>query len=268
VGVEEPKRRTASKAEFVIEAIDIVKRFGHVQALAGASLQVRPGEVLALVGDNGAGKSTLAKIICGALAPDAGRLVFWGETTAVTSIRHAQELGVETVYQDLALAPDLSVAENMFLGREPIARGLLGSWTAALDRRKMRQAAQEAIRAAGITTLNSVDRSVRDLSGGQRQAIAVARAVMWATTAILMDEPTAALGTKQTDIVYESIRSAAARGLAVVVISHDIPKMLTLADRIAVMRQGRTISNAPARDLTLTDVVTVMLGGRPKGEAA
>jgi simple sugar transport system ATP-binding protein len=268
VGVEEPKRRTASKAEFVIEAIDIVKRFGHVQALAGASLQVRPGEVLALVGDNGAGKSTLAKIICGALAPDAGRLVFWGETTAVTSIRHAQELGVETVYQDLALAPDLSVAENMFLGREPIARGLLGSWTAALDRRKMRQAAQEAIRAAGITTLNSVDRSVRDLSGGQRQAIAVARAVMWATTAILMDEPTAALGTKQTDIVYESIRSAAARGLAVVVISHDIPKMLTLADRIAVMRQGRTISNAPADDLTLTDVVTVMLGGRPKGEAA
>ncbi len=130
------------------------------------------------------------------------------------------------------------------------------------------QAAQEAISAAGITTLNSVDRAVRDLSGGQRQAIAVARAVMWATTAILMDEPTAALGTKQTDIVYESIRSAADRGLAVVVISHDIPKMLSLADRIAVMRQGRTVSNTPARDLTLTDVVTLMLGGRATGEAA
>ena len=110
----------ARTSEFVIEAVDIVKRFGHVQALSGASLQVRPGEVLALIGDNGAGKSTLTKVICGALAPDSGRLAFWGETTSVTSIRHAQELGVETVYQDLALAPDLSVAENMFLGREPI----------------------------------------------------------------------------------------------------------------------------------------------------
>jgi len=156
----------------------------------------------------------------------------------------------------------------MFLGREPIAGGFLGAWTAALDRRKMRQAAQEAIRAAGITTLTSVDRSVRDLSGGQRQAIAVARAVMWATTAILMDEPTAALGTKQTDIVYESIRSAAARGLAVVVISHDIPRMLSLADRFAVIRQARTVANTPARELTLTDVVTLMLGGKAKGEAA
>ena len=115
--------------------------------------------MLALVGDNGAGKSTLTKIICGALAPDGGRLAFWGETTTVTSIRHAQELGVETVYQDLALAPDLSVAENMFLGREPIRGGLVGGWPPALDRRKMRQAAQAAISAAGITTLNSVDRA-------------------------------------------------------------------------------------------------------------
>jgi len=258
----------APKSGFVIEAVDIAKRFGHVQALSGANLQVRPGEVLALVGDNGAGKSTLTKVICGALAPDGGTLSFSGETTTVTSIRHAQELGVETVYQDLALAPDLSVAENMFLGREPLRRSPFGDWPAVLDRRRMRHAAWEAIKSAGITTLTSVDRSVRELSGGQRQAIAVARAVMWATSAILMDEPTAALGTKQTDIVYESIRSAAARGLGVVVISHDIPKMLSLAHRIAVMRQGRTVSNTPAGDLTLTDVVTLMLGGRAKGEAA
>lgn len=268
VGTETASARTDRKSEFVIEAVDIVKRYGHVQALSGASLQVRPGEILALVGDNGAGKSTFAKVICGAVAPDSGRLSFWGEPITVTSIRHAQQLGVETVYQDLALAPDLSVAENMFLGREPLARGILGGWTAALDRRRMQQAAQEAVNAAGISTLDSVDRSVRELSGGQRQAIAVARAVMWATTAILMDEPTAALGTKQTDIVYESIRSAAARGLAVVVISHDIPRMLSLADRIAVMRHGRTVSNSPARDLTLSDVVTLMLGGRAKGDAA
>jgi ABC-type sugar transport system ATPase subunit len=132
----------------------------------------------------------------------------------------------------------------------------------------MREAAQDAIKRAGITTLSSVDRTVRELSGGQRQAIAVARAVMWATSAILMDEPTAALGTKQTGIVYDSIRSAAARGLAVLVISHDIPKMLGLADRVAVMRQGRTVANMPAGDLTLTDVVTLMLGGTARGEAA
>lgn len=262
------ERQAGSRSGFVIEAVDIVKRYGHVQALSGASLQVRPGEVLALVGDNGAGKSTLTKVICGALAPDGGTLSFWGQATRVTSIRHAQELGVETVYQDLALAPDLSVAENLFLGREPLRSGLMGSRFAALDRRKMRMAAQQAIAAAGITTLNSVDRSVRELSGGQRQAVAVARAVMWATSAILMDEPTAALGTKQTDIVYESIRAAAARGLAVVVVSHDIPKMLSLADRIAMMRHGRTVANLPARELTLTDVVTLMLGGAAKGEAA
>ncbi len=268
VVIETDRAPADRKSEFVIEAVDIVKRYGQVQALDGASLQVRPGEVLALVGDNGAGKSTFVKVICGAVTLDGGRLSFWGEAVAVTSIRHAQELGVETVYQDLALAPDLSVAENMFLGREPLARGIFGSWPAALDRRRMREAAQEAIKAAGISTLNSVDRSVRELSGGQRQAIAVARAVMWATSAIIMDEPTAALGTKQTDIVYESIRSAAARGLAVIVISHDIPKILTLADRIAVMRHGRTVSNNLARDLTLSDVVTLMLSGKAKGEAA
>ena len=265
---EQASLKATPTSGFVIEAADIVKRYGHVQALSGASLQVRPREVLALVGDNGAGKSTLAKVICGAVAPDSGTLAFWGKATTVTSIRQAQELGVETVYQDLALAPDLSVAENLFLGREPLKRGLVGAWPAALDRRRMRERAEAAIRAVGSTTLSSVERTVRELSGGQRQAIAVARAVMWATSAILMDEPTAALGTRQTDIVYESIRSATARGLAVVVISHDIPRMLSLADRIAVMRQGLTVSNTPARDLTLTDVVTLMLGGKAKGEAA
>lgn len=247
-------------AEYVIEAIDVVKHFGHVEALRGVNLQVRPGEVLALVGDNGAGKSTLTKILCGALAPDAGRLTFWGETTTIQSIAHAQELGVETVYQDLALAPDLSVAENMFLGRERIAEGRIRGLISTLDRRRMRTAADEALRELGIE-LRSVDLTVRDLSGGQRQAIAVARAVMWARAAILMDEPTAALGTKQTAIVYDSIRSAAERGLAVVVISHDIPRMLTLADRIAVMRQGRTVAILPSSDVDLTDVVSMMLGG-------
>ncbi len=255
-----PDATAPLRAEFVLEARDVRKRFGHVQALRGASLQVRPGEVLALIGDNGAGKSTLTKIMSGALEPDSGELAFWGEVTAVQSIEHAQSLGVETVYQDLALAPDLSVAENMFLGREWFTPGRVAGWLRSLDRRRMREAAEAALADMGIT-LQSVASPVRDLSGGQRQAIAVARAVMWAKSAILMDEPTAALGTRQTAIAYESIRSAAAKGLAVVVISHDIPKMLDLADRIAVLRQGRTIASHPAADLDLTDVVSLMLGG-------
>lgn len=245
---------------YAIEAVDIVKRYGQVEALSGATLRVRPGEVLALVGDNGAGKSTLAKVICGAVAPDGGHLAFWGRPVAVSSIRQAQELGVETVYQDLALAPDLSVAENLFLGREPLRAGAWAGPLRRLDRAGMREAAQAAVDGVGLR-VPSLDAPVRLLSGGQRQGVAVARAVMWARSAILMDEPTAALGPKQTGIVYDAIVAAAARGLAVVVISHDIPRMLLLAHRIAVLRQGRTVGGGRAADLSLPDVVTMMLGG-------
>jgi simple sugar transport system ATP-binding protein len=268
VGSEGTPADARAEAGFVIEAIDITRRYGQVQALSGATLRVRRGEVLALVGDNGAGKSTLTKVICGAVRADSGTLIVAGETIADASVRTLQQRGVETVYQDLALAPDLSVAENLFLGREPLRTGLIGGLIEVLDRRRMREAAEAAMAAAGITTIASVDRPVRELSGGQRQAIAVARAVMWAGTAILMDEPTAALGTRQTDIVYDSIHNAAARGLAVVVVSHDIPRMLSLADRLAVMRHGRTVAVTPASELGLTDVVTQMLGGTVQGAAA
>lgn len=242
-----------------IEVVDVYKSFGGVRALQGATLTVSAGEVLALVGDNGAGKSTLAKVICGALRPDRGELVFWGQQVQVQSIRHAQELGVETVYQDLALAPDLSVLDNMFLGREPIATSGWRRWLRALDRETMYAETDKALTDLGIT-LQSLRNAVRNLSGGQRQAVAVARAVLWARTAILMDEPTAALGTKQTAIVYGSIRAAADRGLAVVVISHDIPRMLTLADRIAVMRHGQIVVVRPASELSLPEIVGLMLG--------
>jgi simple sugar transport system ATP-binding protein len=246
-------------SDTVIEVSDIRKSFGGVRALQGASLRVNAGEVLALVGDNGAGKSTLAKVICGALRPDGGQLAFWGKPVEVQSIRHAQDLGVETVYQDLALAPDLSVLDNVFLGREPIADRGWRRWLRSLDREAMYEETDAALTELGIT-LQSLRGAVRNLSGGQRQAVAVARAVMWARTAILMDEPTAALGTKQTAIVYDSIRAAADRGLAVVVISHDIPRMLTLADQIAVMRHGRIVVTRPASELTLPEVVGLMLG--------
>ncbi|MDQ3129113.1 MAG: ATP-binding cassette domain-containing protein [Chloroflexota bacterium] len=241
-----------------IRASGIEKRYGHLEALRGATLELHPGEVVALVGDNGAGKSTLTKIMCGAVAADGGELSFWGEPTRILSINHAHELGVHTVYQDLALAPHLSVADNLFLGREPIP----GGWrrfVGVLDRRSMIEQTKEAMNNLGIA-LRDYAIPVGNLSGGQRQALAVARAITWATTAVLMDEPTAALGPKQSAIVYETVTAAAGRGLAVLVISHDIPRMLEVADRIAVMRHGTVVAVKDARSLRLSDVIGLMLG--------
>lgn len=250
--------------DVVIEVRSVTKHFGHVQALRGASLDIRRGEILALVGDNGAGKSTLTKIICGALQQDSGELLFMGQPTTVQSIRHAHDLGVETVYQDLAQAPDLSVVDNMFLGREVVMRGA-ASLVGTLARRQMRRETEEALDRLGIR-LPSSRVAIRDLSGGQRQAVAVARAVMWSSTAILMDEPTAALGAKQTKIVYDTIKSASERGLAVVVVSHDIPRMLSLAHRIAVMRHGVVVKSVLAAETSLTEVISLMLGMGARAE--
>jgi simple sugar transport system ATP-binding protein len=241
-----------------IRATGIVKTFGHLQALRGASIDLFAGEVVALVGDNGAGKSTLTKIICGALPADDGTLEFWGEPTKVQSINHAHELGVHTVYQDLALAPHLSVSDNLFLGREEVRGGwrrLLGE----VDRRRMVDETRNAMGRLGIT-LRDYNVPVGNLSGGQRQALAVARAITWATTAVLMDEPTAALGPKQSAIVYETVAAAADRGLAVLVVSHDIPRMLEFAHRIAVMRHGSVVAVREARSLRLSEVIGLMLG--------
>ena len=241
-----------------IEAAGIEKRFGHLEALRGASVTVRSGEIIAIVGDNGAGKSTLAKIICGALAPDGGQLRFWGQPVEVQSIAHAYDLGLGVVYQDLSLALDLSVADNLFLGQEPDRTGWR-RFFGVLDRQRMRKDARAALARLGIS-LRSLSVPVRNLSGGQRQALAVARAMLWARRAVLMDEPTAALGPKQTGIVFDTVKRAANEGLAVLVISHDIPRMLTVADRIAVMRHGEVVAERNASDLRLADVVGLMLG--------
>jgi simple sugar transport system ATP-binding protein len=241
-----------------IRATNIWKRYGHLEALRGANLEIREGQILALVGDNGAGKSTLAKIICGAVAPDAGELSFWGETAVVQSISHAYELGVGVVYQDLSLALDLSVADNLFLGREPS----MGSWRrffGVLDRSRMRAEAREALARLGIN-LKTLSTPTRNLSGGQRQALALARAMLWARRAVLLDEPTAALGPKQTGIVFETVRRAADQGLAVLIISHDIPRILSVADRIAILRHGLVVATGNAKDLQLNEVLGMMLG--------
>lgn len=242
-----------------IECRGVEKNFGHLKALRGANMTVRYGEILALLGDNGAGKSTLVKCISGAYHADGGEIHVGGEQVEIQTTHEAQALGIQTIYQDLALAPDLSVLDNVFLGREELLPGWRGR-IGVLDRARMRRETEDAVRRAGVRMV-SVRAPVRDLSGGQRQAVAVMKALPWATTAILMDEPTAALGARQRQIVYDAARSAAESGLAVLMISHDIPQMLEIANRVAVMRQGVVVAERNASELDLQSVMTLMLGG-------
>ena len=245
-------------ASTVIGCRQIAKQFGHVQALRDATVTVAPGEVVALVGDNGAGKSTLLKTLLGINRPDSGEVVINDEAVTLHSVRDAQAKGVDAVHQDLALAPDLSVVDNMFLGHELLKPGL-GSRLGVLGRRQMAEQAREALRELSIV-LPSLTVSIRELSGGQRQAVAVARAVMWSRTAVLMDEPTAALGARQSQIVCDLMRTVAARGLGVLVVSHDLPRILKAADTITVLWRGETVLRAPAKDLTVPDLVAIMVG--------
>ena len=242
----------------VIATVGVRKQFGHVSALRGVDLQVYPGEVVALVGDNGAGKSTLMKIMCGAVAADRGQVMIRGEAVPEASVNAVAALGVGVVYQDLALAPHLSILENIFLGHERFKAGPLGR-AGFLDRRSMAESASASLTGLGIE-LPSMFLPVGDLSGGQRQAVAIARAVKWATSVVLLDEPTAALGAKQTSIVADVVRRVASQGLGVLLVSHDMPQVLEIADRIIVLRLGTVAAEMDAREATIPDVVAVMLG--------
>jgi ABC-type sugar transport system ATPase subunit len=242
----------------VVSVSNAWKSFGHVEALRGASIHVDAGEIVALYGDNGAGKSTLMRAMLGIVQPDAGTIEINGQQVELQSIRDAQAFGVDAVHQDLALAPDLSVLESLFLGHEQLRGGPLRR-LGFLDRAAMANEARVALERLGIR-LPSVRVPVRDLSGGQRQAVAVARAVMWTSTAILMDEPTAALGAHQSDIVCETIVSSAHRGLGVLVISHDLPRTLEIAHRVVVLVRGSVGLDAPAKGLTVPEIVEVMVG--------
>ena len=244
--------------DVAIAAVGVSKRFGHVEALRDATVMVYPGQITAIFGDNGAGKSTLLRIMCGVYAADEGQVVIGDQPVLLRSIRDAQALGVDVIHQDMALAPDLTVLENIFLGHEVVGTGwkrLLG----ILSRGHMAQEADAALRRLGIE-LPSLRVPVGILSGGQRQAVAVARAMMWCRAAVLMDEPTAALGTKQSDIVCRTIQEAAARGLGVLVISHDIPRMLRIADSILVLRRGTIVLTGRGKDMTIPDIVHAMVG--------
>jgi len=246
------------RPEIAIAGMGVAKRFGHVQALTDASVTVPSGSVVALFGDNGAGKSTFLKCLLGLEQPDSGRLVIADEDVHLEGIRAAQNRGVEGIHQDLALAPDLSVVDNMYLGHEVVGSGLRGL-LGMLDRREMTERADAALRDLSIK-LPSLSIAVRDLSGGQRQAVAVARAIMWSHTAVLMDEPTAALGARQSAIVCDLMRTVAARGLGVLVVSHDLPRVLKVADRVNILWRGRTVLEEAAESLTVPDVVARMVG--------
>ncbi len=243
----------------VLEARGITKRYGHVTALDHADLELRAGEILAIVGDNGAGKSTLIKVLCGAVVPDAGQVLLDGKPVHFRSPLEARKLGIETVYQDLAVAPALDIATNLFLGREVRRSGLLGSCLRLLDKKRMRREAQQEMDALKFH-LPSIDSAVEKLSGGQRQGVAVARAAIFARRLAIMDEPTAALGVRESGQVLSLIRTIRDRGLPVILISHDMPHVFEVADRIQIMRLGRGAAVTTPQRHTMSEVVAIMTG--------
>src|SRR5580700_11497400 len=248
-----------AQGEIVLEARGIVKRYGHVTALDGADLELRAGEVLAIVGDNGAGKSTLIKVLCGAVIPDAGQVLLDGTPVHFRSPLDARRLGIETVYQDLAVAPALDIATNLFLGREVRRSGPLGTYFRLLDKSRMRREAQREMDELKFH-LPSIDSAVEKLSGGQRQGVAVARAAIFARRLVIMDEPTAALGVRESGQVLNLIRTIRDRGLPVILISHDMPHVFEVADRIQIMRLGRRAALTTPQTHTMSEVVAIMTG--------
>lgn len=244
--------------EPILEARGLVKRYGHVEALGGADFVLYPGRITALIGDNGAGKSTMVKLLSGVTRPDGGTILVRGEEVHFESPLHARELGIETVYQDLALAPELGPAENAFIGRELRKPGVLGK-LGVLDKRAMRAQAAEAFTSLG-TDVKDLDAPVAALSGGQRQSVAICRSVMWASEIVFMDEPTAALGVRQTRKVLELIKRVAAKGVSVVLISHNMPEVLEVADHIEVLRLGRRVAQFEASQTNVEELVGAMTG--------
>ena len=249
---------TTAERKPLLEARGVVKSFGKVRALRGANFAVYPGEVVALCGDNGAGKSTLVKTLAGVHAPDEGQLLVDGEPVSFGSPVDAREHGIEVVYQDLALAAELEPASNLYLGREILRRGLLGR-LGVLDDREMKRRGDSAFHDLGVR-IQDTSAPVAAMSGGQRQGVAVARAVMWADRVVFMDEPTAALGVVQTRNVLDLIRRVRDRGIAVVLISHNMPEVLEVADRVEVLRLGRRVARFERGDVTMEQIVGAMTG--------
>lgn len=252
---------TDAAAEPLLRLRGIRKRFGAVSALNGVDLDVPAGQVTALVGDNGAGKSVLVKCIAGIHEPEEGQITWEGRQVRVRSPRDASDLGIEVVYQDLALCDNLDVVQNMFLGRERVSNGLL-----AED--DMERDAGRTLAELRVTTVRSVRQPVASLSGGQRQSVAVAKAVMWNSKLVILDEPTAALGVAQTRQVLELIERLGHQGLGVIVISHNLNDVFAVADRLAVLRLGEMVGAGPASEFDTQTVVELMTTGRSRANGA
>jgi fructose transport system ATP-binding protein len=249
-------------SEIVFAAKGLTKRYGQVTALDGADFELRSGEILAVIGDNGAGKSTLIKALSGAIIPDSGEIQLDGQTVHFKSPIDARKAGIETVYQDLAVAPAMSIAENLYLGREIFQPGPLGKLLRIIDKKKMLEGAITHMQDLKIG-IRSMTQAVETLSGGQRQGVAVARSAAFARHVVIMDEPTAALGVKEGNMVLELIHRVRDKGLPVIIISHNMPHVFQVADRIHIQRLGRRAAVVNPKKIGMSDVVAVMTGALP-----
>jgi fructose transport system ATP-binding protein len=246
----------------VLEARGLVKLFGRVVGLDAVDMTLYSGEILAVIGDNGAGKSTLIKCLSGALIPDQGSILLDGKEVRFRTPQDARDAGIETVYQQLAVAPALDIAENLFLAREVRRKGFLGSVFRMLDTGEMKRESTEQIKSLGISTLQNITQAVETLSGGQRQAVAVARAAAFGSKVVILDEPTAALGVRETGQVIKLIRELRDSGKAIILISHDMPHVFELADRIHIQRLGARAGVITPKTHTMEDAVAIMTGAR------
>ena len=248
--------------EPVLVAKNLSKKYGKVVALDNANLELYPGEVLGVIGDNGAGKSTLIKALCGAVIPDSGDILLDGNKVSFTSPIEARKLGIETVYQNLALSPALSITDNMFLGREIRQKGIMGKFFKFLDQKAMAEEARKRLSDLGLLTIQNINQLVETLSGGQRQGVAVARATSFGTKVVIMDEPTAALGVKESRRVLELIGEVRARGIPIILISHNMPHVFEVADRIHIHRLGTRLCVIDPKKYEMSDAVAFMTGAK------
>ncbi len=250
----------------ILQAKGLLKRYGTVVAMSGADFELYPGEILGVIGDNGAGKSTLIKALSGAVIPDHGTIELDGREVNFRGPEDARNLGIETVYQNLALSPALTIADNMFLGREWRKPGILGSVFRQMDRPRMEKFARDKLSELGLTTIQNIHQAVESLSGGQRQGVAVARAAAFGSKVVILDEPTAALGVKESRRVLELIRDVRDRGIPIILISHNMPHVFEVCDRVHIHRLGRRLCVIDPKEHSMSDAVAYMTGAKlPEG---
>ena len=248
--------------EPIIRARGLMKRYGTVVAMNGCDFDLYPGEILGVIGDNGAGKSTMIKALSGAVTPDHGSIELDGKAVHFRSPDDARNVGIETVYQTLAMSPALSIADNMFLGREWRVPGVLGSVFRLTDRKRMRAFAREKLSELGLMTIQNIDQAVETLSGGQRQGVAVARAAAFGSKVVILDEPTAALGVKESRRVLDLIKDVRNRGIPIILISHNMPHVFEVCDRVHIHRLGRRLCVIDPKHHSMSDAVAYMTGAK------